>query len=309
MSEEPKRMSARPNPPLVAARSFEAAARHLSFQRAADELNVTPTAISHQVRRLEEYMGQALFLRLNRAVELTSAGAALALTLGELFTRLECVLDPVRTRGRDVVRISAMQSLAAKWLAPRLPQFEALHPQWRVEMDVEDKLVEFDDGQTDLALRYGTGKYAGLTTRSWMPAPIFPVCSPALLQRRPLAKPADLRHHTLIHYEQSKKRVRPPGWAEWLAAQGLAGIDAGKGPRFATIYMALEAAQEGNGVTLVPAPLVERDLAMGRLVRPFGAAMEMPSPYAFWIVCPRPHLEDAGIKALAAWLQKQARAS
>ncbi len=163
-------MVARHNPPLVAARSFEAAARHKSFQKAADELNVTPTAISHQVRRLEEYLGQALFVRLNRAVELTTAGAALALNLGELFVRLECALDPVRASERGVIRISAMQSLAAKWLAPRLPQFEALHPQWRVETDVDDKLVDFESGDTDLALRYGIGKYPGLHVRSWMPA-------------------------------------------------------------------------------------------------------------------------------------------
>lgn len=298
-------MAARHNPPLVAARSFEAAARHKSFQKAADELNVTPTAISHQVRRLEQYMGQALFVRLNRAVELTSAGAALALTLGELFVRLECALDPVRASARTVIRISAMQSLAAKWLAPRLPHFEALNPQWRVELDVEDKLVDFETGDTDLALRYGVGKYPGLHARSWMPATVFPVCSPALLERLPLNKPCDLRQHTLIHHQRNASRIRPPGWPEWLAEHGVNRIDAERGPRFSSIYMALEAAQAGHGVALVAAPLVERDLATGRLVRPL--LQEMASPYAFWIVCPRQNLQDARIKALVNWLQAQAK--
>lgn len=299
-------MTARHNPPLIAARSFEAAARHKSFLKAADELNVTPTAISHQVRRLEEHLGQALFVRLNRAVELTAAGVALAGTLQDIFVRLEQALDPSRYRECSVIRISAMPSLAAKWLAARLPDFEARYPQWQVRIDVQDALADFQSGEVDVALRYGAGKWAGLHARRWMPATMFAVCSPALLDKIPLDTPADLRQHTLIHDETEALRGRPPGWADWLRAANVAKVDASRGPRFSTIYMALEAAQAGHGVALAPSALVERDLASGRLVKPL--ALELENPYAFWIVCPRQNLQDEKIKALSAWLLQQAKA-
>ncbi len=298
-------MAARPNPPLLAARSFEAAARHNSFRKAADELNVTPTAISHQVKKLEEYLGQDLFVRLNRAVELTAAGAALAASLHDIFARLDQALDPQRQRARSTIVISAMPSLAAKWLAPRLPDFEARYPQWQVRLDVEDGLVDFTKGQVDVALRYGMGKYPGLHARYWMRADVHPVCSPALAARLPLNTPADLRHHTLIHNETASTTTRPPDWEEWLELAGLKGIERRRGPLFSSTYMALEAAVAGHGVTLAAAPLIELDLASGRLIRPLG--MSLDNPWAFWIVCPRRNLQDEKIKALSAWLLDQAK--
>lgn len=300
------KMVARHNPPLIAARSFEAAARHKSFLKAAEELHVTPTAVSHQVKRLEQYMGQALFVRLNRAVELTEAGAALALTLQDIFTRLEEALDPQGHQARSTILISVLHSLAAKWLAPRLPDFEARYPQWQVRLDVADTLTDFTSGQVDIALRYGPGKYPGLHARRWMNGRIFPVCSPALLDKIALDKPSDLRRHTLIHNEIASSRGSPPTWADWLRAAGVDRIDAQRGPLFLNSYMALEAALAGHGVALVPAPMVERDLASGRLVKPL--AMEMENPYAFWIVCPRQNLQDEKIKTLTAWLVQQAKA-
>lgn len=298
-------MAPRHNPPLIAARSFEAAARHKSFLKAAAELNVTPTAISHQVKRLEEYLGQALFVRLNRAVRLTEAGAALAVTLQDIFMRLEDALDPQQHQARSTIVITVLNSFAAKWLAPRLPDFEARHPQWQVRLDVSDDLVDFTSGQVDVALRYGPGKYPGLHARRWMNATIFPVCSPELLARIPLNKPTDLRKHTLIHNDIESIRGRPPGWAEWLREAGVDRIDAARGPLFHNAHMALEAALAGHGVALTPAPLVERDLASGRLVKPL--TLELDNPYAFWIVCPRQNLQDEKIKALTAWLMQQAR--
>lgn len=297
-------MASRPNPPLIAARSFEAAARLGSFLKAADELNVTPTAISHQVKKLEQYLGQALFVRLNRAVELTAEGVALAATLGKLFTDLDAALDPGQRQARATIVISAMPSLAAKWLAPRLGDFEARYPQWRVMIDVEDKLVDFQAGSVDMALRYGQGKYPGLHARRWMGATIVPVCSPALLRRQPLRSVDELRLHTLIHNTTAARRVRPPEWAEALAAAGASGVDVGRGPLFTSTYMALEAAQAGHGVTLAPLPLVERDLADGRLVQPL--ALTLDNPWSFWIVCPRQNLHDPKIAALTAWLLAQA---
>ncbi|HZV64570.1 MAG TPA: transcriptional regulator GcvA [Telluria sp.] len=298
-------MVARHNPPLIAARSFEAAARHKSFLKAAQELNVTPTAVSHQVKRLEDYLGQALFVRLNRAVELTEAGTTLAYKLSDIFARLDQALDPEVHRARSEIHISAMPSLAAKWLAPRLPGFEARYPQWAVRLEVADELVDFKTGHADLALRYGAGKYPGLHARLWMPANVFPVCSPALLARLPLDKPADLRHHTLIHHETSERPGSPPHWRDWLKAAHVGNVEVTRGPLFESIYMSLEAAQAGHGVALTPAPLVATDLASGRLVKPL--TLEIANPYAFWIVCPRQHLQDPKVKALSAWLVEQAQ--
>jgi LysR family glycine cleavage system transcriptional activator len=303
MQESP--MAARPNPPLIAARSFEAAARHKSFLKAANELNVTPTAISHQVKRLEDYLGQALFVRLNRAVELTEAGSALALKLQDVFSRLDSVLDPTVYSERSVIRVSAMTSLAGKWLAPRLPGFEARYPEWTVNMAVEDGLVDFKTGNTDLALRYGVGKYPGLRAQFWMSANMFPVCSSGLLAKTSLDSPADLRKHTLIHHEGSGMIGHPPKWRDWLKAAKVNKIDIERGPRFSSMYLALEAAQAGHGVALAPAPLVEADLACGRLVKPF--TLEIENPYAFWLVCPRQHLQDTKVKALSDWLLQQSQ--
>lgn len=298
-------MAARPNPPLIAARSFEAAARHKSFLKAADELNVTPTAISHQVKKLEQYLGQALFVRLNRAVELTAAGAELALSLHDIFARLDQALDPQRHQQRSTIVISAMPSLAAKWLAPRLPDFEARHPQWQVRLDVDDKLADFKSGAVDIALRYGLGKYPGLHALYWMKGEVSAVCSPDLLRRVPLARAADLRQHTLIHNDVGARTLHPPDWPEWLAAAGVTRVDARRGPLFSSTHMALEAAMAGHGVTLAPAPLVELDLASGRLVRPLPLILD--NPWAFYIVCPRQNLQDDKIKAMRAWLVQQAR--
>ena len=297
-------MAARHNPPLIAARSFESAARHLSFLQAAHELNVTPTAVSHQVKRLEEYLGQQLFVRMNRAVQLTEAGAALAATLRELFVQLEAALDPELHLSQSTITISAMPSLAAKWLAQRLPGFEAAHPQWRIRLDADDKLVDFKSGTVDLALRYGAGKWKGVHVRRWMEADLIPVCSPALLKKTPLDKLADLRHHTLVHYEAGMLVGGPPHWKDWVREKKVRHVDVKRGPMFESVYMALEAAQAGHGVVLAARPLVDLDLAQGRLVQPLDA--EMANPFAFWIVCPRKRLQEEKIKTLVNWLMAQA---
>lgn len=296
-------MPARPNPPLIAARTFEAAARHGSFQSAAAELHVTPTAVSHQVRRLEEYLGLELFVRHNRAVELTDAGKRLARKLGGLFVELEQALDPRALAGqREPLRITAMPSLAAKWLAPRLPDFEAHYPEIRVELKDEDALTDFRDRRADLALRYGPGRYAQMTSLPWMAAPIFPVCSPALAAR--LREPADLCAQVLIHDETPRLPGSPPDWAAWLRAAGVHHPAPAAGPRFSSVYVALEAAKSSRGVALAPGPLVADDLANGSLVRPFELALD--NPCAFWIVHPE-HVEpDERLTILIGWLRRAA---
>jgi LysR family glycine cleavage system transcriptional activator len=300
-------MSSRRNPPLIAARAFEAAARHMSFQKAAQELNVTPTAVSHQVKRLEEHIGKPLFLRLNRAVELTETGVGLACRLRDLFVQLEDVLDPETLASTNTINISAMPSLAAKWLAQRLPDFEARNPQWRVRINPDDKLVDFKTSDVDLALRYGPGKWKDVNARHWMEAKVVAVCSPSLLKRIPLRTPGDLRKHTLIHNQASTLPGNPPHWDAWLKAARVRNIDAQRGPLFSSVYMALEAALAGHGVALAAAPLVALDLATGRLVQPLD--FEMDNPYAFWIVTKARRQQDEKVRALTNWLIGQASAT
>ncbi len=246
-------------------------------------------------------------MRLNRAVELTAAGALLARDLHAIFARLDDLLDPRQHQQRSTIIVSVLPSLAAKWLAPRLPDFEERYPQWQVRLEVGDELIDFTSGTVDLALRYGPGKYPGLHARRWMPAKVFPVCSPALLEQKPLDKPADLRGHTLIHSDSGSLRIKPPGWLDWLRAAAVDKVNAQRGPAFTNTYMALEAAVAGHGVALAPAPMVARDLASGRLVKPL--ALELDNPFSFWIVCPRQHLQDEKVKTLTAWLIQQAKAS
>lgn len=297
-------MPARPNPPLIAARTFEAAARHGNFQKAAAELNVTPAAVSHQVRRLEEYLGRDLFIRQNRAVELTADGAQLAASLASLFVELEQVLDPRHGAALQApLRISAMPSLAAKWLAPRMADFEAQHPHIRVELVDEDALADFRDGRTDLALRYGPGGYAGMRCLPWMAAPVVAVCSPSLAAQ--LREPADLHGQTLIHDETSRVNGSPPDWPAWLASAGVAHEAPLQGPRFSSVYVALEAARAGRGVALAALPFVADDLASGTLVRPFGLVLD--NPCAFWIVYPERVQPDARVRTLVNWLLAAAR--
>jgi LysR family glycine cleavage system transcriptional activator len=297
-------MPSRRNPPLIAARAFEAAARHKSFQKAAYELNVTPTAVSHQVKRLEEHIGRPLFLRLNRAVELTETGVSLACKLRNLFAQLEDVLDPEAHQNQSTINISAMPSLAAKWLAQRLPDFEARNPQWRLRLDATDALVDFKSGNVDLALRYGAGAWKDVHARHWMEAKVVAVCSPGLLKRIPLKTPADLRKHTLIHDQTSTRPGTPPQWDAWLKAAKVRNIDATRGPMFSSVYMSLEAALAGHGVALAAAPLVALDIATGRLVQPLD--FEMDNPYAFWIVTKAKRSQDDKLRALTNWLVAQA---
>ena len=297
-------MTARRAPPLIAARSFEVAARHLSFQQAAGELHVTPTAVSHQVKRLEDFLGVQLFERYNRQVALTEAGQELASTLHDVFARLDAALERPTKKARTTIRISAMRSFAAKWLVPRLGDFEAHHPRLKVRVDAIDRLVNFANEEVDIGLRYGDGNYPGQHVELLMPVEVFPVCSPQLLARRdtPLKKAADLKRHTLIHIETAVKGL--PGWHEWLDAAKAKGIDAAAGPVFDSSHMALEAALAGHGVALALSPLVQNDLETGRLVRPF--ALALPSPFSFWIVCRRELANSTKVRSFRSWLRRQA---
>ena len=300
-------MRSRRLPPLNALRAFEAAARHLSFSTAAAELHVTPAAISHQIKALEDDLGIKLFRRLNREVQLTDAGLACLPGLRDGFERIaEAVGRAQRQDASGVLTVSTSPALAAKWLVPRIEKFRVGHPEIDVRVDASMHLVDFTRENVHIALRYGRGRYPGLNTELLLRVEVFPVCSPSLLRgAHPLRKPEDLRHHMLIHDETLANDPSCPDWTMWLRAAGVAGVDASRGVRFNQGALAIDAAIGGRGVALTRDVFAADDLNAGRLVRPFGAAT--PIDFAVYVVTPPALAGVAKVKAFRDWLFAEAR--
>ena len=300
----------RPLPPLNSLRAFEAAARHLSFTKAADELHVTPAAISHQIKALEDHCGAPLFRRLTRALALTENGKAALPLLEEGFDRLAegaARLGP--PPDSRLLTVSAAPSFCAKWLVPRLDRFRAAHPGFDIRIDATDTLVTFKGDGVDVALRYGQGDYPGLVSLCLMGEVVVPVCSPALLDGpQPLASPADLAHHTLLHVYWKMADDNAPSWRMWLKAAGVTGVDPERGPRFNVDSLVVQAAIAGHGVALVNAALVADDLVAGRLVRPFPPRAEEPTAFGYHLVYPEAHARNLKVQAFRDWVTAEAAA-
>ncbi len=294
----------RPLPPLNSLRAFEAAARHLSLKKAAEELHVTPAAVSHQVRTLEDFCGAQLFHRLARALRLTEAGQAALPLLREGFDKLAEAADAMRAEERaGILTVSVAPTFGAKWLIPRLDRFRAAHPEFDVRIDATEALVTFAGDGVDVALRYGRGTYRNLRSECLMPEVAFPVCSPRLLEQdAPLARPEDLRHHTLLHVQWRTEDDAAPSWRMWLRAAGVEGVDTERGPRFSVHGMALDAAIEGQGVALAGAALVGGDLRAGRLVRLFAASLSQATAFSYYLVYPEAKAGDPKVMAFRDWV-------
>lgn len=288
-------------PPLNALRAFEAAGRHLSFTKAAAELNVTPAAIGHQVKALEELLKVPLFHRLTRALRLTDAGQAALPMLGDGFDRLAKGVEQMRThRESGLLTISVSPSFGAMWLVPRLEHFRRQHPEIEIRIDGTDRLVDVTRGDADVALRYGPGGYAGVRVEKLFSQLNTPVCSPALMTgAHPLRQPGDLRHHTLLHIDWKDAEA---SWRMWLLAAGLADIDPTRGPSFSMESMAVQAAIDGHGVALVGDVLVADDLAAGRLVRPFDPSLSTPLTFSYYLLSAQDSTEQPKVTAFRQWL-------
>ncbi len=291
--------------PLNALRSFEAVARHGSFNDAAGELGVTASAVSLQVRRLEERIGRPLFTRRHRSVSLTETGARLAPGLTETFDRMERLLSDVLGPTSASLRISAMPSFASRWLAPRIAVFAALHPEYEVRVSGDDNLLSFDRDDADLGIRYGAGPYPGLHCLRIADAAAVPVCSPAFLQRHraALSAASGLVRLPLLHDDIGAAAPGLPTWDRWLAAAGVAGIARPRGLRFESQHMALTAAEAGQGIALGLTPLVDGALADGRLVR--ASTVAIASAHAFWIVCRSDRAQERKLKAIIRWIAQE----
>jgi LysR family glycine cleavage system transcriptional activator len=291
----------RPLPPLNALRAFEAAARHLSFTKAAEELNVTPGAVSHQVKSLEEMLNVPLFHRLTRSLRLTVAGQAALPTLIQGFDKLALGVEQLRSYCEGgVLTISVSPSFGAMWLMPKLERFRNQHPDIEIRIDGTDRLVDLTRDTADVAIRFGPGGYSGVHVDHLLTPVNTPVCSPALLQgAHPLREPEDLRHHTLLHIDWSDAEA---SWRMWLLAAGLQDIDPTRGPHFNLENMAVQAALEGQGVALVADVLVADHIAAGRLVRPFGPGFSTPLKFCYYLLSPKENAVPPKITAFRNWL-------
>lgn len=305
-------------PPLAVLRAFEAAARHLSFKKAAEELHLTPAAVSQQIKGLEDYLGVPLFRRLTRALELTEPATLMLPKLREGFDCLAAAVATTRQRTGGTLTVIAPPSFATHWLIARLAKFTAAHPAIALRLDGSADSIDrrgenavFADASFDprddgsaVAIRYGAGIYPGYCVDRLFAPDYVPVCSPALLARRPLRTPADLRDQILIHDETIDEDPRRSLWQSWLRAAGVADIAPARGPRFSNAVLAVEAALAGQGVALALKPLIEDDVAAGRLVIPFGIAV--PSPYAYYLVMAEAVARRPEVVAFRDWLLAEA---
>lgn len=292
-------------PPLNALRAFEVAGRHLSITKAAQELHVTPAAVSHQVKSLEEYLNVKLFRRVGNTLVLTDAGQACLPRLKAGFAELERAMAELREHDlRGPLLLSVAPVFASKWLIPRLEAFRRTHPEIDVRISATLDLAEFERDGVDAAIRVGRGRYPGLAAHRLFGESVTPMCSPKLAtEDRPLGAPHDLRHHVLLHFDWPGTEQVAPDWATWLTAMGVKGVDAHRGPHFTQPDYAMQAAMEGAGVVLGWRTLAESDLEAGRLVMPFD--LMLPMEVAFYFVYPETTAERRKLAAFREWLLEQ----
>lgn len=291
---------------LNALRAFEAAARHLSFVAAAEELHVTPSAISQQVRTLEDYLGTKLFVRTPTGVSLTPQAVEAYPEVQKGLAHLAAALGRMKGDYHDgVVTLTVPISFAAKWLMPRIDRFREAHPDLDLRLDTSNRLSDFAAEGIDLGVRYGFGQYPGLESEKLLDEEVFPVCSPALLAPDESSLPVErLRTMTLIHDTAIDFDPAFPNWRTWLAAHGVTGVDASRGLQFNSTVLAIQAAVDGQGVALGRSVAVAADIAAGRLVRPFAGVQATRCGYH--VLHLPGALDHPKIRAVRDWLFAEA---
>ncbi|MBD3897282.1 transcriptional regulator GcvA [Halomonas sp. ML-15] len=279
-------------PSLSALRAFEAAARHLSAKRAAQELSVTPTAISHQIRQLEESLGVALFVRRPRQLILTAQGQALLAVLSDSFDAIaETVTKLRRPPARQAVTLSTTPAVAARWLLPWVCLLRDAQPQIDLSIQVSHETVDLDGITADMAIRYGEGPWPGLVAEKLFDNVFVPACSPRL----GLKEPDELVRHTLLHFSSPT----PVDWAAWQRQVQVPGLDVSASMLFSDETHGIAAALDGQGVALMSRYLIEEELRQGRLVQPFGPEIQAAP---FHLVYPPERLEEPAIAAVRDWI-------
>ena len=286
-------------PPLNALKAFEAAARHLSFTKAAEELFVTQAAVSHQIKALEEFLSMKLFLRRNRTLLLTEEGQAYFLELKDIFKHLQEATERLLAKGSKGAITGAMPpSFASQWLVPRISRFSVEHP----DIDVRIKAVDFDEGfledDVDVAIYYGKGRWSGVKADKLHTEYLTPLCSPMLFNGpKPLNSLSDLKHHVLLH-DLSRE-----AWKNWLKSVGVSGVNVNQGPVFSHSMLVLQAAALGQGIALGNTILARPELDAGRLIMPFEE--KVASRDAFYLVCDEAQADLGKIAAFRSWILAQ----
>lgn len=299
-------------PPLTALKAFEAVGRLGNVKEAADELNVTPAAVSHQIRALEEHLEVELFSRTTRNLLLTRSGAEFLAAVSAAFDLLKEGADRLSSEtGRQRLVVNSLPSFASNFLVPRLLQFHQAHPELDMEINTTVRFgdpFELKNIGADVAIRAGLheGAWPGMVAERLVPEEMFPVCAPSLLSgATPLAAPTDLAHHTLLIVSRT-----PEGWPDWLEAAkakgwDVEGVDPHHGLRFDTIQLAMTAAIEGMGVVIGRRPLVDAYLDSGLLVSPFD--LSVTSKLAYWLVYPPRMAQTERLRAFRDWLRSELR--
>lgn len=285
---------------MNAVRAFEAVGRRGSVKLAAEELFVTPGAVSRQLALLEEFLDVPLFERLHRRVALTDSGKAYLERVSESLLQLRVATEDLKSnRGRGRLRIWCPMTFGLRWLVPRLPVFRAAHPERDVVFTTSLGPIEFSTDATDVAIRIGRGDWPGCVAHRLVDINLTPVCSPKLLQQHGLEQPADLRRTTLL-----QSAARPNYWRMWLAAAGAPEVDADHGITFESVSLAYQMALDGAGVAMGQIALVEGDIAAGRLATPFP--LRLDSGDAFYLIYPHRLADDGFVASFRDWLLQEA---
>jgi LysR family glycine cleavage system transcriptional activator len=305
-------------PPLSTFHTFEAAARHLSFRKAADELNVTPSAVSQQIKKLESYLGVELFQRSSNTMQLTEHGVSMIPSVRE---GLECFVTGVESTRRALslsLNVSAPPSFATNWLVHHVAEFSAAHP--NIALRITSNPLNIDGPEAfakmanqpidpllnegEVAIRFGNGEYPGYWVEKLFKPEYVLVCSPSLMaSETPLRSLRDLRKQVLIHNETVVDVSKRASWHEWMKLAKVRGVDTESGPRYSNSVLVHEAVLEGQGVALVIKKYIEADVAAGRLVIPFP--ITLPSAYSYYIVIPKKDVSKAVVQAFREWIRSQ----
>ena len=295
-------------PPLNSLRAFEASARHRSFTRAAEELNVTPAAISHQIKGLEEVLGARLFRRAKGTLMLTDEGQRLLPGVRKGFAAFaEAMENFALYHQTGPLNVALTPSFAAKWLIPRIEHFNARHPEIDIRITTTMDLIDYERDGVDIGVRFGRGGYADLAVELLLASEVTPVCSPHLLESgKPLEKPSDLARFTLLHDESPLLDETHPNWAMWLKAAEVTNVDASHGLRFDNASACINAAIEGVGIALARTALIDSDLAAGRLVKLFE--LSLPSDFGYYVVYPKRSEKLPKVMAFRDWLFEEVAA-
>ncbi len=296
---------------MRALRTLMAAGRHLNFTRAADELGLTPAAVSFQIKEIEEQLGVKLFTRTSRTIRLTEPGVILCEAAADALDVMSRAISKAQkaARGTAQLKVTVDPQFATKWLMRRVEHFRKLHADIDLRFDISYEVRDFEVDDIDVAIRFGTGRYPGLSASRLFHNIIVPVCSPRLLASgKPLREPRDLLHHTLAHIEWSRQGVTWPNWRMWMAAAGINDFDDSNTIVFGTSSNAVDAAMTGDAVALADFAMVANDLSEGRLVRPFELSIKVPSEFAYFLVYPEQTAQDPRITAFRDWILNETAA-